>query len=431
MKLTVKTSKCTVRFAPKESYSSLRETPKKESLIMLHFHFRGKRMKYSTGYKTSYADWNVEKQRIKTNKAGILNANEVNEYLSFLETNLKKEFSRLIAENQEISTGIVKNFLDNLTKQGDYSREDETVTFWTAFDKFISIKERQVKPVTIRAYQQTITRLKDFEKQKGKRIEFDSININFYHEFNEHLEMMEFSTNTIGKYIKNLKVFMNYAFLEGFTSNLRFKGSDFKVKSEQTTAIYLTDQELNVLKNLDLSFNKNLERARDIFLVGCYTGQRISDYNNLNSENIVTINGDKYLKIIQEKTGQEVNILITQEVKEIFKRYANTPPPKMAEPKLNRYIKDIGRIAGFKDACTVVSTKGGKKTSITVPKFKLISSHTARRSFCTNMYKRGKRIDHIMVFSGHKTEREFYKYIRLQGEEKASHLVESGFFNKD
>ena len=74
-------------------------------------------------------------------------------------------------------------------------------------------------------------------------------------------------------------------------------------------------------------------------------------------------------------------------------------------------------------------TKGGKIESEMTPKYKLIKTHTARRSFCTNKYKAGMGVFDIMLFSGHSTEKEFYKYIRIKDEERASHLAKSSFFN--
>ena len=74
-------------------------------------------------------------------------------------------------------------------------------------------------------------------------------------------------------------------------------------------------------------------------------------------------------------------------------------------------------------------TKGGEHKTEMIPKCQLIKSHTARRSFCTNKYKAGMSIYDIMLFSGHSTEKEFYKYIRIKDEERAAHIVKSGFFN--
>lgn len=430
MMAKIDSTKCSVRFAPKDSMSSLKKKPTIKSLIMLHFNFEGERMKFSTGYKASYSDWNKPKQRFKTGKADLLIADEANEHLSNLETGIKKEYARMKAEGQSIDKDVLKGVLDQLSNsKKDVMVQPEELGFWEIYDEFLDLKGKRVKPITLRAHKQTLSRLKEFESNSKIQIDFDSINLTFYEMFTQYLKTNSYRRNTIGKHIKNLKVFMNYALLEDYTTNKRFKRSEFKVQSEQTVAIYLTDEEIQKMQELDLSYNKNYERARDIFLIGCYTGQRVSDYNNLSSNNMVLIDGEQFLKIKQKKTGEIVDVLLVPEIKDIFKRYGNVPPKRMPEQKLNNYIKDVGRIAGIDQLLTVENPDSKDGSGKEVPKYRLITSHTARRSFCTNYYKRGRSIEHIMHFSGHKSEKEFRKYIRIEGEEKASHLVQSGFFN--
>lgn len=428
MRDKISSTKCSVRFAPKESFKILQKKPRQESLIMLHLSFEGNRMKFSTGYKVSLSDWNVEKQRVKTNKGGILIADQVNEHLSKLEIGVKKEYARLKAEGASINKEVLKEFLDDLSGvKENQMAEERKKGFWEVYEEFLDLKERRVKLITLRAHKQTFSRLKEFESETKSKIEFESIDLQFYEVFTQFLRDNSYKPNTIGKHIKNLKVFMSYALLEDYTTNKRFKRTEFKVQSEQTPAIYLTEEEIEKIKELDLSYNSNWDRARDIFLIGCYTGQRVSDYNNLSSDNIVRINGNKYLKIRQKKTGEIVDVYIVPEVETILKKYGNKPPKRMPEQKLNKYIKDVGRLAGIDQPVI----KENARNKDLIPKHRLITSHTARRSFCTNWYKRGRPIEQIMHFSGHKSEKEFKKYIRIEGEEKASHLVQSGFFNKD
>ena len=98
-------------------------------------------------------------------------------------------------------------------------------------------------------------------------------------------------------------------------------------------------------------------------------------------------------------------------------------------PDINENIKELGRSLGFAKKIKCEFTKGGKKVIEMIPKHDLIMTHTARRSFCTNMYLKKMPVFDIMLFSGHKSEKEFYKYIRIKGEERAEHIVGKGFFN--
>jgi hypothetical protein len=121
---------------------------------------------------------------------------------------------------------------------------------------------------------------------------------------------------------------------------------------------------------------------------------------------------------------------ITKEIREIMdKRYGGLPPPSIPEQYINEHIKTIGLELEWTEAIKCECTKGGKLVTEMVPKYKLLKSHTARRSFCTNMYLRKMPIFDIMLFSGHTTEKEFYIYIRIKEEERAQHIVDSGYFN--
>ena len=113
----------------------------------------------------------------------------------------------------------------------------------------------------------------------------------------------------------------------------------------------------------------------------------------------------------------------------ILSKYNNNPPPKMNEQDINEFIKEVGRKVGINEKVISNYTKGGVQKADAIMKYKLIGTHTARRSFCTNMYRKGMAIYDIMHFSGHSTEREFYKYIRIEKEQKAIKIAQSGFFN--
>jgi integrase len=225
-------------------------------------------------------------------------------------------------------------------------------------------------------------------------------------------------------------MYLTEASNRGLINNKNFVLKDFCYATEDTTAIYLDDNELKKMFDENLSNNKTMELARDIFLIGCYTGQRVSDYNGLTKNDIVSKNGIQYFKIRQSKTKIDVLCPITKEIIEIMKlRHNNLPPKKLNEQDINEEIKKLGEKLEFVEKIKCEYTKGGKKIVEMIPKYNLIHTHTARRSFCTNMYKKNMPVFDIMLFSGHKSEKEFYKYIRIKDEERASHIVNQGFFN--
>ena len=137
---TIENTNGVVRFAFKEAKKHLEANKNKESLIFLHFSYGGNRFKYSTGYKSCFADWDFDKQRIKQTKANIINAIEVNEFLSKLDNTLKKEYSRLIAAQTTVNNDTLKHFLDNFTNKNVVVDNSKPITFFEFCDNFLELK---------------------------------------------------------------------------------------------------------------------------------------------------------------------------------------------------------------------------------------------------------------------------------------------------
>ena len=429
MKKTIESINGVVRFAFKDPIHILEASKKKESLIFLHFSY-GNRFKYSTGYKSCYENWDFDKQKIKETKSNIINAREVNEFLSNIENAIKKEYSRLIAESIIVTNELLKSFLDDFLNKRSTIDKPKVQSFFDFADSFLEEKEKDITIITKRSYRQTIKKIKSYSDFSGEKISYNSFDKYFVVSFVNYLEELDYSQNTISKHFKNLKTFLKEAYRKRLISNENFNINDFSVKPEQTTAIYLSDDEIKLMYEKDLSKYKELELARDVFLMGCYTGQRVSDYNGLSKDSIKKIDNVYYFIIKQKKTKTVVQCPITKEMWDIMNtRYNGNPPKKILEQELNKNIKQVGQILEFDELVEISITKGGKEKKELVPKYNLIHSHTARRSFCTNMYKKKMPVIDIMHFSGHKTEKEFNKYIRIYGEERASYIVKQGFFN--
>lgn len=426
---TVKSTHGVFRFSLKESIKSLEATPKKECLIMLHFSSKGKRFKKSIGYKCSLSQWDSEKQRIKTGKGMMANAYKVNAFINDIQAHAEDELSTMIKNSPLIDIDkLSKSINSKINGSDEENTKQENQKIVNYAKNLIDSKKNRIKVTTCRSCNQTIKMLEKYQDRHNTILKFDEINLSFYRKFITLLEDENYSLNSIGKHIKNLKIFLNDALINGISSNTIFKNRSFKVLKEVTTDVYLTEEEIQTLADKDFSNRPRIELARDIFLIGCYTGQRVSDYNGLTNENIDILDGHKFIKIRQKKTDTTVHIPITSSIQKIMKRYGNSFPPKLSEPILRQNIKTACSSVGFKEMINVSYTKGGKLVKKQVPKYNLVKKHTARRSFCTNYYAAGKPIQDIMLFSGHKTEKEFYKYIRIEKEQKALDVLQSGFF---
>lgn len=432
MEKSIKNNTGVVRFAFKETNVNMEKDRKKVSPINLVFSYKGKKFKYSTGYKACYDDWDFNKQRIKSNKALLVNAREVNNLLNLIETSLSKEYSKYISDQVVVNNELLKSFLDNLLKKKTIeSKPVKTDTFFEFAYNHLDDKKSRVTKATFYSYRQTLIKLETYSINLKLNITFDSFDIKFVNSFNKFLqEHYNHKQNSISKHFKNLKTYLIEASNRGYIKNSSFVVKDFFSPTENTTAIYLDEKELKKMYDEDLTDNPSMELARDIFLIGCYIGQRVGDYNGLTKDDIVTIKGISFFKIRQSKTKTDVLCPITKEISEIMKlRHNNLPPKKLNEPDINDNIKDLGKRLGFTKKIKCEFTQGGKKIIQMLPKYELIMTHTARRSFCTNMYLKKMPVYDIMLFSGHKTEREFYKYIKIKDEERAQYIAGKGYFN--
>jgi integrase len=202
------------------------------------------------------------------------------------------------------------------------------------------------------------------------------------------------------------------------------------VTSSEVNEIYLTENDIGKLLSVDLSNNKLFDTIRDVFLVGYFTAQRFSDYSRISKDNIKNRDsGKKDIELIQQKTGEKVVIPIRPELDKILKKYGYNLP-KTFEQKVNENIKKVAVLAKIKESIIIEKTRGGLKIKNTMNKAELIKTHTARRSGATNMYLAGIKTIDIMKITGHKTEKEFLKYIKVTKEQTAANLHADPYFNK-
>ena len=157
---------------------------------------------------------------------------------------------------------------------------------------------------------------------------------------------------------------------------------------------------------------------RDLFLIGAYTGLRFSDFTSITADNIRF----NTLHIEQQKTGKPVSIPMHPIVLNIWKKYGGQLPKVISNQKFNDYLKEVCKLAGIDSIEQKSITKGGMRLKKSYKKYELVSSHTARRSFATNLYLSGFPTLSIMQITGHRTETAFMKYIKVTANQHASLL---------
>ena len=264
--------------------------------------------------------------------------------------------------------------------------------------------------------------------------------------FVSFMEKNGYMVTSINKYIICFKAMIQNAMDQELHNNLIALRAFSKKKIQETDKakeIYLTKAELQALYEMPLEGLK--DKVRDVFLVGCYTCQRFSDYARLEKENFTkTAKGTKVVRIVQEKTGNDVVIpILNDNLLHIAEKYGYDIP-KVNDVILNRYIKQILKELSStvpslarkertlltmkereKEKQGLVSFERDNKGYVIKPRYELVSSHTARRSGITNLYLSGNFDTYqMMSISGHRDEKTFYEYIKLSSDEVADSIAQ-------
>jgi integrase len=399
-------------------------TSKSDTLIYLLYNYQYSRFKYSTGEHINPKNWNPKAQRAKETKT-FPEYPEFNTRLDKIENAINNAFRKLLNDgiqpnNTTLKIEIENELSDNILKP----KKQSLLNFIESYINECTTIKRQG---TIKAYKTTQKYLIEYSS-KFKSIDFETITLEFYNNYTSFLyQEHTLSANTVGKHIKTIKTFLNEATERGINKNIEFRKKKFKTIREDSDSIYLTIKELENIEKLDLALIPRLDKVRDLFLIGCYTGLRFSDFTQIKSENI---NLEKsMLQIRTLKTSERVTIPIHKTVRTIIQKYDFKLPKSYTNQVMNTYIKEVAELAKIKEPTETTITRGGNVEKSVLAKYKLVTTHTARRSFATNLYLADVPSISIMKITGHRTERSFMSYIRISQEENADKLLTHPFFN--
>jgi len=392
--------------------SKVKGDKKKLLPIFLYVRHNGSTLKLFTGRKCNWHAWEVDKSRVNSKK--LSNATEINGFLSDVEedvTNRINYNSRkkgMLTTREEIA-GILTELNGKELKQLSF------IDFAQDF-----VDKSTFAPNTKKGYQTTINALEEYSEKKRRLLDFASIDLNFYDSYTSFLwKEKSLNDNTVGTHIKHIKTLMNEAFERDLHNNLKFKKKGFVVMRKDSDSVYLTEAEIDKLLALDFSEDPKLERVRDVFCIDCWLGLRYSDLVRVTKDKIIEENGITLLRIEMAKTNSVVRVPINPKAVPLLTKYDYTLPV-ISSQKFNTYLKDITKEpkAGLNSEIEITTLKAGQKERKKYFKHELITSHTARRSFATNLYLQGVPSQHIMAVTGHKTEKAFRAYLRLSDMEK-------------
>lgn len=403
----------------KSQHQKKNKDPK--SMLMLRYTHK-KRVTYFTTHKNiDETYWDAKRQCVKRSYPG---SDRFNIYIKTVQQKVEDIVNGLMIERKDPNIYIVKQMYQ---QQKEQKEKVTCFTFFEYADKYINERSDRA-PATIKSYKTTLNKLKEYQEYARTSLDWHSFTMEFYHDFKEfYTEVQGFTNNGFGKVIKILKSILNDASSNGYNMYNHYKHKNFKASKEDVDHIYLNENELQKLIDLDLSKQKKMDKIRDLFIVGCYTGLRFSDFSQLRPEHIV----GNTIRIKTQKTDHWVTIPLFGPVKAIIEKYKDTShvlPKSVTNQTMNRRLKELGQMGGINDNVLTVRKSGNKRIENVQSKYDLITTHSARRSFATNMFKRGIPSRVIMQITGHKTEKAFATYIKVSQEENAKLML--SYYNK-
>lgn len=373
-------------------------------------------------------------------------------------TNLGNELREINEKTQKLTDFILKQYeaekpnkeqkswLKNIVKEY-YTPEIEKKAYPIYLVDYIDyyVKERKelndLRENTRKRINTTKNKIIRLEAEQKKSYKLKDVNEDFKSDFVGFSEKYKYSQNTQSGDFQRIKTICRNAAKKGIEVDQVIFDVDFKLKKAKSHKVYLTLEEVEAIKNIELEHDY-LDNARDWLIISIYTGQRISDFMRFEAEMIETDqSGRSFVVFEQVKTGHDMYLPVVPELKQILNKRKGEFPRKISDQKYNDYIKIVAEKAGINSIC-----KGKKRVCLVedkdkatkydyrdiegdFEKWELVTSHIGRRTFATLNYGNIETPD-LMYFTGHTTEKEFLNYIVRPDHEKAKRAYDS-FQNKN
>lgn len=392
----------------------------KETLIFLRARFpeENKYLKYSTGETIHPNHWDKDNKRplvIQGRSIEAMKNRDISSQLSRYSDEFYRAISELKVQDMNITVAAVREKL-NLKFKKDIKKK----SFFDVYDLFIEERKQigKVGARTIEKDENTKATLKDFTDTTGFPVTFNSMGKDFYIRFVKYCREerhYKLKNNTLGKYLAFIKTFLRWAQENKYHRNNDFR--NWENISSETYEIALTDDELQSLYIYDFSNNKKLERVRDVFVFGCATGLRYSDFSKIDRSKIQ----DDSIIINLQKGKSYTSIPLNQYSRTILKKY-DYELPVISSQRFRDYIKEAAKECEIDSPVTKVSFIGSKRIEKPYVKHQLIGTHTARRTFISLSLEKGMRPEVVMSITGHRDYKSFQKYIKLSQRVKADEM---------
>ncbi|WP_446788217.1 tyrosine-type recombinase/integrase [Macellibacteroides fermentans] len=363
-------------------------------------YFDGKQYRMPTGKSIEPKFW-IQDSELVDRKSD--DAAKINSYLSKRKDEYDKYKKLKNALEEKMSLDDIKLILKGVAieKAKETSSKIAYPTISKAFDDYIKLQK--MKPGSQNNHRITKNVLVDFSITKyRKELTIEQIDYKFLLRFVKYLReerAIPNQQNTIAKRLKLLKTVLRFSIRVG-KYDIENPFSDYTIEHGKHKEIALSKEEYLNFKRakLPVSACKSLKLTKYIFTFCCETGLRFSDAMDLSWGHV----DDKLssLEKLQVKTNQPVFVPISNQARAILivlrKHYKDTQNhvfPRIDIQVMNRYLKDLAKIAGIE---------------------KNLTSHVARHTFGTILGASGKMSAFMICEAmGHKDVGMSQRYINL------------------
>ena len=409
---------------------NLKQTCDKERLtqIMLVTTINGHRIRAYTKLRIEPKYWDKTTGQCRCELSSTLRIQtrlrQINHQINQLKRSVYQADELLAEKGEYLSSKVVRTIIEKKFVPKKCPKSPIAYLYQLIDEYLKNVNRRGKKGITStqRAYQTAVKRLENYCRENRITVRsFEDFNKEFFASFTNYLytctyskgkKRQPYTQNTVVNTLKVIKNLLHRAYDNDMTDNNYFSKVQTILSSDSSEQVYLEESEIKKLVNLKLQ--DTLEKhIRDMFIVGCYTALRISDIQNLNN----AVFGNGVISLYQIKTKEQVEIPILKEIAPLLSHYRKQGFPKIDPCKANKTIKELARRCGIENEISFKEQRGGQSIIRTLPKWKMISFHTARRSCITNLYKRGYPVNYIMTLSGHRSIQAFQRYMKASNKE--------------
>ena len=395
--------------------------------IRMRVVFNNQRVEFTTGYRIDVAKWDTEKQRVKNGCTNKLKqtSSEINSDLSDYFAEIQKIFKEFEVKDEMPTTVQLREAFNLAIKKSEPEentiQEEKAMYFCKVFNEFIS--ENSNRNNWAKGTLQKFNALKKHIERWKSEPTMDDFTEKGLSDFADTLHKQDLKNSTIDKQIGLLKWVLRWSASKNLTVDNAFMNFKPKLKTAQKTVVFLDAQELKQLTDFEIPEDKKyLEKVRDVFLFCCYTSLRYSDVYNLCHSHIK----GSYIDIVTVKTNDRIVIEFNDKSKAIYDKYKDfhfengKVFPVISNQKMNDYLKDLAEMAELDNPVHQTHYTGNERIETVLPKYAVLSTHDARRTFICNALSLGIPANVVMKWTGHSDYKAMKPYIDIADDIKAN-----------